>query len=660
MRAVWSEGAAGGMSSSARSQDAGNKIKDVLDDAFATILQDGVGQFDRLFLELNSKFDAMQTEISGMKQHIARLEDERDGVIQALTGSVEHLDGKHSALEQLIDQKVAEVEWRADQKIAAHINGANEQKQRELCMRVMHRLRMKWVFLTFNAWKGEWAEIQAEKNAVKTAAMKFFRTSMVYAFNTWRAHTVGEIKAKAEMSTKANYERIGKIEEAMGLEVEQRHHEIAQVNVVLKQLELLIDSRDQAEANRRHAEIDRKLRRTVRKLMMGALSECFEAWRGSWEEQKQKEQLLNKVRNMMMKKGVTLCFGAWKKWYELEVRDRAEASKNATAATNFEKISALEKVVEENKVSLETQIAAKAEDVQNFVTVKFEAQLRAFQEGMTLAEAKKKEDLMMKHQHNIIMRLLKKCMVQTFEVWKAQWMEKRDLERKLKKAVALFSKMPMVRCFRAWQIEWRSQNKHRAGASVQANYERLGELEAALQSETEQRHYEAEQVSKVLAHLENVFGTACDALHEKQEKHQMAIRQSGLRSIMFRMNNNRIGQAFQAFRLGIEGFRKEKMEKAREKNVMEKMFFLMNGNKKGSAFMTWKQAVERAKNAEARQTIYNLTELSTKVDKHDRMFITFAKTFRLIPENVSEMMQAQSPNSKGAGGAEEGVPPRGA
>jgi aspartate/glutamate racemase len=112
--------------------------------------------------------------------------------------------------------------------------------------------------------------------------------------------------------------------------------------------------------------------------------------------------------------------------------------------------------------------------------------------------------------------------------------------------------------------------------------------------------------------------------------------------------------------LGIEGFRKEKMEKAREKNVMEKMFFLMNGNKKGSAFMTWKQAVERAKNAEARQTIYNLTELSTKVDKHDRMFITFAKTFRLIPENVSEMMQAQSPKSKGAGGAEEGVPPRGA
>jgi hypothetical protein len=42
------------------------------------------------------------------------------------------------------------------------------------------------------------------------------------------------------------------------------------------------------------------------------------------------------------------------------------------------------------------------------------------------------------------------------------------------------------------------------------------------------------------------------------------------------------------------------------------------------------------------------------------MFITFAKTFRLIPENVSEMMQAQSPKSKGAGGAEEGVPPRGA
>eukprot|EP01043_Picozoa_sp_COSAG02_P053227 COSAG02_NODE_5848_length_3991_cov_2.004625_4_plen_71_part_01 len=71
----------------------------MLDDAFATILQDGVGQFDRLFLELNSKFDAMQGEIVGMKQHIADLEDERDSVLQ-----------KHGALEKLIDDKIAEVE----------------------------------------------------------------------------------------------------------------------------------------------------------------------------------------------------------------------------------------------------------------------------------------------------------------------------------------------------------------------------------------------------------------------------------------------------------------------------------------------------------------------------------------------------------------------
>ena len=91
---------------------------------------------------------------------------------------------------------------------------------------------------------------------------------------------------------------------------------------------------------------------------------------------------------------------------------------------------------------------------------------------------------------------------------------------------------------------------------------------------------------------------------------------------------------------------------------MEKMLFLLNGNKKGQAFMTWKQAVERIKNADAMQTIYSLKDLSTKVDKHDSMFITFAKTFRLIPENVSEMMQGQSPHK--GGGVEEGTPPRGA
>ena len=37
----------------------------------------------------------------------------------------------------------------------------------------------------------------------------------------------------------------------MKLEVEQRFHEIGTVNTVLKQLEMLIESRDQAEAKRR-------------------------------------------------------------------------------------------------------------------------------------------------------------------------------------------------------------------------------------------------------------------------------------------------------------------------------------------------------------------------------------------------------------------------
>lgn len=631
------------MSASDRSQHARHEIMDVLDAQFATILQDGVGQFDRLFFELNSKFDAMQSEIAGMQQHIAKLEGERDGVLQ-----------KHSALERLIDEKIAEVEWRADQKIEAHMNGVNEQKQRELCTRVLHRLRMKWVYLTFNSWKGVWADVRAEKQAIQTAAMKFFRTSMVYAFNTWRANTNKGKDIKHEMSMQANYERINQIDEriheiekAMGQEVEQRHHEFGQVNIVLKQLELLIDSRDQAEANRRHAEIDRKLRRTMVMMKMGTLSNCFEAWKESCQEAKDKQQLLNKVRNMLTKKNITLCFGAWKKWTEVEVGIRDKTARTATAEQNFMKICELEATVEQNKLNLERLIATTAEDVQN-----------AMKAGLTLAEAKQKEDLAMKHRQNALMRLLQKCLVQTFDVWKAQWAEKRDLERKLKKAVALFSKMPMVQCFRAWQIYWKGVSKNKHKVTVQANFERLGKVEEALRAETEQRHYEAEQVSKVLTHLETVFGTTCESLHQRQQAHMKALRESGLRSIMFRMQNNMLGHAFQAFRLGVEAFRKEKVEAARERNVMEKMLFLLNGNKKGQAFMTWKQAVERIKNADAMQTIYSLKDLSTKVDKHDSMFITFAKTFRLIPENVSEMMQGQSPHK--GGGVEEGTPPRGA
>jgi hypothetical protein len=675
-------------SASDRGQEAGNKIKDVLDDAFATILQDGVGQFDRLFLELNTKFETMQTEIVGMRQHIATLEDERekegqrrqaeiDQVVQALTGSVETLGGKHSQLEQMVDQKIQEVEWRADQKIEARLNGVNEQKQRELAKRVMYRLRMKWVFLTFESWKGEWEAVHAEKKAIQTAAMKFFRTSMVYAFNTWRAHTVGEAKKKEVMSTQANFERIGRIEEAMKLEVEQRFHEIGTVNTVLKQLEMLIESRDQAEAKRRHADIDRKLRRTLVKITMGALSNCFDAWRAFYEEKKEQKTLLRKISNMMMKKGVTLCFGAWQKWAQLEVKERGDAAKIATASTNFEAITALAKTVEEHKVNLETLIDTKSEDLETRFHIQLDTKLNALMEGMSMKEANEKEARALKHQRNVLMRMLQRCMVQAFDAWKGKWEEKKGLERKLKTAVALFSKLPMVKCFRAWQMEWRTQHGVKAVASVQANFERLGELEtkekeleAALQAETEQRFYEAEQVSKVLQHLEKVFGTTFDTLNSKQEAHVEALKQSGLRAIMYRMSASSMGQAFEAWRLGIEAFKQEKIAQAREKNVMEKMVFMMNGNKKGQAFMSWKQEVARRKNEETHQRIYDLTTLSTKVDKHDKMFIQFAKTFRLIPENVSEMMQTGSPQSSskgggggggggGRGGVEEGTPPSG-
>ena len=136
------------------------------------------------------------------------------------------------------------------------------------------------------------------------------------------------------------------IEEAMVLEVEQRHHEIAQVSTVLKQLEELIDSKNKAEADARHAEIERKIRRTVYKMKMGGVTSCFEGWRDVIAEQKRTDALLRKIVNSFRMKGVTMCFGAWKKDWELKKDADAVGRREADAAKNFDRIRQIEEKME--------------------------------------------------------------------------------------------------------------------------------------------------------------------------------------------------------------------------------------------------------------------------------------------------------------------------
>ena len=66
----------------------------------------------------------------------------------------------------------------------------------------------------------------------------------------------------------------------------------------------------------------------------------------------------------------------------------------------------------------------------------------------------------------------------------------------------------------------------------------------------------------------------------------------------------------------------------------------------------WKQAHLAVKTEALQQHVYGLVELSKAVDKHDKMFMTFAKTFKLIPESINESMATGSPTKLA-----EGTPP---
>ena len=215
----------------------------------------------------------------------------------------------------------------------------------------------------------------------------------------------------------------------------------------------------------------------------------------------------------------------------------------------------------------------------------------------------------------------------TFEAWSGLVEEKKEQQRMARKALSFFLNKGLAMCYHAWQ-GWARQErqrkidegKARASASVQDNYDRLEkiepqlkEYEEALQAETEQRHYEAEQVKNVLQHLEKLLGDSFAGIQDNMAARREHMKQSGARAAIYRIKRNKIGAAFEAWQQGADAQKVEKMEeeaakakakeeekakakaKARREHIMAKIVYKMEGNRKGSAFTAWKGQWVRAK-----------------------------------------------------------------
>ena len=390
-----------------------SNIETAMDDAFNQVLADGIGKYDEMFRSLNARLTAVEAENEQLKRERDAEATQRHTEVDAIRKA---MDGRHGVLEQ----KMEEVEWRVQQKLEAKMQAlqqgltdaqadAQAQKQKDLCRRVVFRMQMQAVAAAFGAFKQVWEEKRAKKAAMRKAASMMFRSTMTKCFVAWRNDAVGERKQQAAKSMEANYKRIGEIEEAMVLEVEQRHHEIAQVSTVLKQLEELIDSKNKAEADARHAEIERKIRRTVYKMKMGGVASCFEGWREVFAEKKRTDALLRKIVNSFRMKGVTMCFGAWKKDWELkkdaDIVDRREAD----AAKNFDRIRQIEEKMEMQDEAMHAILEEKVLDLEAKSEMRLEMRLEAMKKGLDEKEEREQEAKALAMARKIMTRMLQRA-----------------------------------------------------------------------------------------------------------------------------------------------------------------------------------------------------------------------------------------------------------
>jgi hypothetical protein len=115
-------------------------------------------------------------------------------------------------------------------------------------------------------------------------------------------------------------------DEVLQEERQQRHSEVAQINSVLKALELLCETQDTKYAAQRKAGIVSQLRKSVFHMMHRQRARAFESWCSHSQGLKRARNLLAKGLGKWRNRNLAVSFGPWLTMWRNEMEQRRTAA----------------------------------------------------------------------------------------------------------------------------------------------------------------------------------------------------------------------------------------------------------------------------------------------------------------------------------------------
>jgi FtsZ-binding cell division protein ZapB len=443
------------------SSELANGLEHLLEAAVDGPLQRIIGDFEERFAALAESNNDLQHRVEQLERDNSRLQAELDGVplAEELSKLQEENDQLRADMEREVRQRHRETEEinTVLRDVSAYVesmdsyNAAVRRHHMESSMRAtVWRLRNKGLSACWNMWKTAVQEKIRQQRLANKAVAKFRHRSMGAAFFTWVSWT----RVQVTSGLKGNQgvgQAFSKLKQQMETEVAQRHYEVEQINIVLKQLAFVVDASDSTRSRERAHHIQSTMTKTLHRMANRRLATAWSAWHSVWFRMRRRRNMLAKATSTWTRGALVRCFEA----LATQVK-RARAQKH---------MSALE--------ILETQIA-EVREMAHRTTDGIEDLIRDSVVHMyyETSEAKRQADIQRALQRTIV-RLTLGLLARAFSAWKQRYLRFKRLKHLQYRALQRFLNVLLAKTFQPWAAMARQTAKNRHEATVISNFEQV-------------------------------------------------------------------------------------------------------------------------------------------------------------------------------------------
>lgn len=443
------------------------KVSSELTSGLQNLMSQAVGAPMKKFIEeTQHRFEEVLDLTASLAQRVmvleednTRLQEQLDGA--SLTERIRNLEEQNAKLrddmEKEVKQRHRETKEQHDllRDVSLYIESIDTQnarvlrQSREVKIRaIIHRMRSEGLSTCWNSWKAWYMRKNKTSRLHRKALARFRNHNLCAVFFTWQSWA--RVRFKAAMKAQQG---VGKaftdLKEQMETEVAQRHYEVEQINIVLKQLALVVEASDSSRSRERQHHIRSNLTKILHCMANRMIAKAWSTWYTVWWSKKRKNYLYGKVVSAWTHKTLARGF-----------RALAMAAKQLRSRKHQSTVDSLHSEL----IEVREKATRTTEGIEDLIR---DSVVHMYYET---SEAHRQAEIN-RALRKVVARFRLQLLCAAFEGWKQRYVHARRLKYLKVKAVERFFNFRLAICFQPWAAMARQTTKNRHEASVISNFE---------------------------------------------------------------------------------------------------------------------------------------------------------------------------------------------